>query len=70
MEIPIDKARVIEVWKKSCVNHMPHNYDDFANSLRRLAIGSLKHRAEVNVKKTNQIAVALDCVKSQRKLPM
>lgn len=70
MEIPIDKARVIEVWKKACVNHMPHSYDDFINSLRRLAIGSFKHRSEVNSKKANQIAVAIDCLKSQRKLPM
>ena len=62
MAIPIDKARVIEVWKKSCINHQPHNYDDFVNSLRRLSIGSLKHRSEVNSKKASQIAVAIDCL--------
>lgn len=46
MEIPIDKARVIEVFKKASTNHQPHNFDQFKNSLGKLAESSLKHLQE------------------------
>lgn len=37
MKIPIEKPKVIEVWKKSGKNHQPHDYETFKNSLKRLA---------------------------------
>lgn len=46
MQIPIDKARAVEVWKKSCVNHQPHEYEDFKASLTKLAMGSNKFKVD------------------------
>jgi len=44
--IPIDKARVVEVWKKAAPNQQPHLYADFKKSLQKLAVGSIKFRID------------------------
>jgi hypothetical protein len=46
MEIPINKQRVIEVWKKSSVSNQPHKFEDFVSSLTKLGTASLKHLIE------------------------
>ncbi len=41
MQIPIDKTRITEVWNKTSKNHKPMNYDEFKQSLEKLAVSSL-----------------------------
>lgn len=48
MGIPIDKARIIEVWKKSAINQQPHLFEEFRQSFVRLGVASLKFQLETN----------------------
>lgn len=48
MQIPVDKTRIAEVWKKSSKNHQPHQYEEFRASLEKLAVASIKYRVEKN----------------------
>lgn len=46
MEIPIDMPRLNETWKKSLVQGQTQSYDDFKNSLPKLALASHKYKLE------------------------
>ena len=48
MQIPVDKTRIAEVWKKSSKNHQPHQYEEFRTSLEKLAVASMKYNVEKN----------------------
>jgi len=51
MQIPVDKKRVVLVWKKSQKNHLAHEYDDFKHSLPTLAVASIDYQIKLNEKK-------------------
>jgi hypothetical protein len=70
MGFPIDKARVIEVWKKAGRNHKPHDYETFKNSLQKLSIASYLYKQDQNTKKIKEISQAIEYVKSNQKLPI
>jgi hypothetical protein len=44
MQIPIDMAKVNEVWRKSSSNNQTFSFDDFKNSLPRLQQASCKYK--------------------------
>lgn len=59
MAIPVDKPRVIQVWKKAGKNHQPHVYEDFKQSLTRLAVASVEHRIDKAQKKLKNCQTAI-----------
>lgn len=70
MEIPIDKPRAVEVYKKSATNHMPFAFDEFKGSLTRLAVASNKYRLETNNKKLSQLKATIEHVTKGKPLPL
>ena len=46
MGIPIEKTKVIEVWKKSAVNNQPHSMQQFETSLHKIAPISVKQQID------------------------
>jgi len=35
-KLPVSSAKVTELWKKASVNHQPHTFDQFFESMRQL----------------------------------
>lgn len=60
MQIPVDKTRITEVWNKTSKNHKPMNYEDFKQSLEKLAVSSLQYRIEKNNKVISKVSLAID----------
>jgi hypothetical protein len=69
MQIPVDKTRITEVWNKTSRNHKPMSYEDFKQSLEKLAVSSLQYRVEKNIKVITKISLALDHLNQDGKLP-
>ncbi len=69
MQIPVDKTRITEVWNKTSKNHKPMNYEDFKQSLEKLAVSSLQYRIEKNNKAIQKISLAIDHLNQDGKLP-
>lgn len=45
-QIPLSKAKLTEIFKKSSVNHKPHKFDQFYGSLTRIGIELNKAKLE------------------------
>ena len=67
MKIPVDKPRVILVWKKAGKNHQPHKYEDFRHSLSLLGKASVDYRIETAQKKLKSCQAAIQ--HQERPLP-
>lgn len=67
MQIPIDKARVVEVWKKAAPDNNPHLFADFKKSLYKLAVGSIKFRLEKAKKQVKELDAAIKWGESGKK---
>jgi hypothetical protein len=46
MSIEVDKARVVETWKKASINNQDLAYDEFKSSLVKLAVKSYRFKVE------------------------
>ncbi len=58
MKVLIDKQRVIEIWKKSGHNHQPLLYEDFKNSINKLAVASFQHQCALKKKLISNLNIA------------
>jgi hypothetical protein len=70
MQIPVDKTRITEVWNKTSKNHKPMNYDDFKQSLEKLAVSSLQYRIEKTTKAISKVTSAIEHLSRDEKLPI
>lgn len=69
MEIPIDKARVVEVFKKATRGQNTLRLDDFKNSLEKLGAKSMTFKIEQVERKLKESENALELLKKGKKLP-
>lgn len=69
MEIPIDKPRVVEVFKKATRGQASLRLDDFKQSLEKLGAKSMTFKIEQVEKKLKESENALELLQKGKKLP-
>lgn len=70
MQIPVDKQRATEVWKKAAKNNQPHQYEEFYDCLQKTAVASLRFSEEGAKKKLVKLKQVMDHISKGQKLPI